>query len=132
MLDAYAGSAKPLQAYTQLYSEWKEKSMRLEDLRNSERANEQELDLLKFQVEEIDSADLKPEEEEEIEETTEAEETETIEEEEEATEVKDRLEEIEETEVREDQEKKGRIAEMIAMAVSIEILTETQLLYLSM
>jgi len=67
MLDAYAGSEKPLANYTQLYSEWKEKSMRLEDLRNSERANEQELDLLKFQVEEIDSADLKPDEEEEIE-----------------------------------------------------------------
>mgnify|MGYP000421594259 CR=1 FL=1 len=39
----------------------------LEDLRNSERANEQELDLLKFQVEEIENADLKPDEEEDIE-----------------------------------------------------------------
>ncbi len=67
MLDAYAGSEKPLANYSQLFSEWKEKSMRLEDLRNSERANEQELDLLKFQVEEIESADLKPDEEEEIE-----------------------------------------------------------------
>ncbi len=67
MLDAYAGSDKMLENYSQLFSEWKEKSMRLEDLRNSERANEQELDLLKFQVEEIESADLKPDEEEEIE-----------------------------------------------------------------
>lgn len=67
MLDAYAGSEKALANYAQLHSEWKEKSMRLEDLRNSERANEQELDLLKFQVEEIETADLKPDEEEEIE-----------------------------------------------------------------
>jgi DNA repair protein RecN (Recombination protein N) len=41
--------------------------MRLEDLKNSERATEQELDILKFQVDEIDSADLKPDEEEDIE-----------------------------------------------------------------
>ncbi|MGJ8655356.1 MAG: DNA repair protein RecN [Akkermansiaceae bacterium] len=67
MLDAYANSEKALSTYAQLYSEWHEKSMRLEDLRNSERATEQELDILKFQVEEIDSADLKPDEEEDIE-----------------------------------------------------------------
>jgi len=67
MLDAYSNSEKTLTTYRQLWSEWHEKSMRLEDLRNSERATEQELDLLKFQVEEIDSADLKPDEEEDIE-----------------------------------------------------------------
>lgn len=67
MLDAYANSSKALATYTQLYSEWHEKSMRLEDLRNSERATEQELDILKFQVEEIDNAELKPDEEEDIE-----------------------------------------------------------------
>ena len=69
MLDAYANSEKPLTEYRQIWSEWHEKSMRLEDLRNSERATEQELDILKFQVEEIDNADLKPDtdEEEEIE-----------------------------------------------------------------
>lgn len=67
MLDAYANSETTLTTYRQLWSEWHEKSMRLEDLRNSERATEQELDLLKFQVEEIDSADLKPDEEEDIE-----------------------------------------------------------------
>ncbi len=69
MLDAYAGSGaeKSLSGYRQLWSEWKEKSMRLEDLRNSERANEQELDLLKFQLDEIDGAELKPDEEEDVE-----------------------------------------------------------------
>lgn len=67
MLDAYAHSEEALITYRQLWSEWHEKSLRLEDLRNSERATEQELDLLKFQVDEIDSADLKPDEEEEIE-----------------------------------------------------------------
>ena len=67
MLDAYAVTTKVLASYQQVWTEWKEKSMRLEDLRNSERANEQELDLLKFQVEEIENADLKPDEEEDIE-----------------------------------------------------------------
>jgi DNA repair protein RecN (Recombination protein N) len=67
MLDAYANSETTLNTYRQLWSEWHEKSMRLEDLKNSERATEQELDILKFQVDEIDSADLKPDEEEEIE-----------------------------------------------------------------
>ncbi len=67
MLDAYANSEDTLAAYRQIWSEWHEKSRRLEDLRNSERATEQELDLLKFQVDEIDSADLKPDEEEDIE-----------------------------------------------------------------
>ena len=67
LLDSFTGNAKPLASYQQLWSEWKEKSMRLEDLRNSERANEQELDLLKFQVQEIESAALKPGEDEEVE-----------------------------------------------------------------
>ena len=67
MLDAYANSDKALASYRQLWSEWHEKSLRLEDLRNSERATEQELDILKFQVEEIESAALNPDEEEEIE-----------------------------------------------------------------
>lgn len=67
MLDAFSESENQLKTYKQTWSEWNEKSMRLEDLRNSERANEQELDLLKFQVEEIESANLKPDEEEDIE-----------------------------------------------------------------
>ncbi|MFT5634251.1 MAG: DNA repair protein RecN (Recombination protein N) [Rubritalea sp.] len=67
MLDAYTNSEDTLATYRQIWSEWHEKSRRLEDLRNSERATEQELDLLKFQVDEIDSADLKPDEEEDIE-----------------------------------------------------------------
>ncbi len=68
MLDAYSGSSAEnlLIGYRQLWSEWKEKSMRLEDLRNSERVNEQELDILKFQLEEIDGSNLKPDEEEEV------------------------------------------------------------------
>lgn len=67
MLDAFANNANTHAQYLQIWSEWKEKSMRLEDLRNSERANQQELDLLKFQVEEIDAAQLQPDEEEDIE-----------------------------------------------------------------
>ncbi len=66
MLDAYANNENTLVAYRQVWSEWHEKCLRLEDLRNSERATEQEQDLLKFQVEEIEIANLQPDEEEDI------------------------------------------------------------------
>ena len=67
MLDAFAKNQKEHNNYRQIWSEWHEKSMRLEDLKNSERATEQELDILKFQVAEIENAELKPDEEELIE-----------------------------------------------------------------
>jgi len=67
MLDAFSKNQKEQSSYLQVWSEWNEKAMRLEDLKNSERATEQELDILKFQVTEIENADLKPDEEEHIE-----------------------------------------------------------------
>ena len=67
MLDAYAGCAKQRDSYTEAFSEWRRTQRQLDDLTNSERASAQELDLLRFQTLEIEEADLKPGEEEEIE-----------------------------------------------------------------
>ncbi len=67
MLDAFAKNNKLHTAYLEIWSEWQEKSIRLDDLKNSERATAQELDILKFQVTEIESAELKPDDEEHIE-----------------------------------------------------------------
>ncbi|MFC4996207.1 DNA repair protein RecN [Rubritalea tangerina] len=68
MLDAYAGAQKEYFKYREVYQEWRGKLDELESLQKSEQANEQEIDLLRFQVNEIASADLRPEEEGEIEE----------------------------------------------------------------
>lgn len=67
MLDAYAGNDKPVANYHQLWSEWREKAIRLEDLKKNDRESRQELDLLKFQIAEIETAELKEGEDEEIE-----------------------------------------------------------------
>jgi DNA repair protein RecN (Recombination protein N) len=64
MLDAAAEAAKPMLDYQALYGEWKRIAAELDDLTNSERASEQELELLRFQVQEIEAANLKPDEEE--------------------------------------------------------------------
>jgi DNA repair protein RecN (Recombination protein N) len=68
MLDVYAIAEKEREAYRAAYKLWKAKQSALESLQKSEQANEQELDLLRFQVNEISSADIRPEEEGEIEE----------------------------------------------------------------
>ena len=67
MLDAYAVAQNERESYRSIYSDWRNKLTELESLQKSEQANEQEIDLLKFQVEEIDEADIRPEEESEIE-----------------------------------------------------------------
>ena len=66
MLDAYAGSDGSLDAYRATWRAWRDKETELEDLRMAEIAGTQELDLLRHQVTEIDAAQLKPEEEDEI------------------------------------------------------------------
>ena len=66
MLDAYAGSDGSLDAYRGTWRAWRDKEAELEDLRQAETAGTQELDLLRHQVNEIDAAQLKPEEEGEI------------------------------------------------------------------
>lgn len=68
MLDAYAAAQKERENYRDVYNLWRAKLTELESLQKSEQANEQEIDLLRFQVEEIDAADVLPEEEAEIEE----------------------------------------------------------------
>lgn len=68
MLDAYAGIQKEVEDYKKIYKTWKNKVAELEDIKVSDQANAQELDLLRFQVEEIDAANLVPSEEADIEE----------------------------------------------------------------
>ncbi|MBB5350255.1 DNA repair protein RecN (Recombination protein N) [Haloferula luteola] len=64
MLDAYAGA--DLDGFRELWRGWRAKQSEWEDLREAESAGEAELELLRHQVSEIDAAELKPEEEDEI------------------------------------------------------------------
>ena len=66
MLDAAAQSQAVLGDYQTIYTAWRRLAAELEELTHAERASEQELELLRFQVEEIDAAQLKPEEEESL------------------------------------------------------------------
>ena len=67
MLDAFA-QTEALQAdYRATFDRWKQVVSELDTLTNSERSNEQELDLLRFQVSEIDDASPEAGEEEQLE-----------------------------------------------------------------
>lgn len=66
LLDAAAAAEKPLLDYMQGYREWKRLSAELDELLNAEKASEQELELLRFQVQEIEAAEVKPDEEESL------------------------------------------------------------------
>lgn len=67
MLDAHAGAETPLATYREAYRAWRSKSSELEELRTAESASEQEIDLLRHQIEEISSANLKPADEQDLE-----------------------------------------------------------------
>jgi DNA repair protein RecN (Recombination protein N) len=67
MLDQSSGAADSLTAYQTAWKAWREAVTELEDLANSERAGSQQLDMLRFQVNEIANAQVKAGEEEEIE-----------------------------------------------------------------
>jgi DNA repair protein RecN (Recombination protein N) len=67
MLDAYADASGPLAAYREAWRVWRTKSAELEELRNAENASEQELELLRHQLREIDEANLQPGDELELE-----------------------------------------------------------------
>lgn len=67
MLDAYAGAEKSHADYREQYRIWRGKSAELDEIRHAENASEQELELLRYQVQEIDQADLKPGEEQDLE-----------------------------------------------------------------
>ncbi len=62
MLDAFANAEKERVAYDQAHTKWKQATRNLDELSTSERANEQEIDLLKFQINEIATAEPKVEE----------------------------------------------------------------------
>lgn len=67
MLDAYAGAESCVLKYRESYREWRAKAAELEEIRHAESASEQELDLLRYQLQEIDAANLKPEGEQDLE-----------------------------------------------------------------
>lgn len=67
MLDKYAGCEEMLGKYQTAWKLWRTAATELDDLENSERASSQQIDMLKFQANEIAAANLKPGEEEEIE-----------------------------------------------------------------
>lgn len=66
MLDKYAGNEAALDAYRAAWKQWHSTVLELDDLQNSDRASQQAIDVLKFQVNEIGSAKLKPGEDDEI------------------------------------------------------------------
>lgn len=67
MLDKYAASEAALEAYHAAWKQWRATITELNELTASERASQQQIDVLKHQINEIGSAKLKPGEDEEIE-----------------------------------------------------------------
>lgn len=67
MLDAYAGAAEAGSKYAQSWRLWREKFDALDEFRSAGMAGERELDLIRHQLEEIDSAAPNPAEEEALE-----------------------------------------------------------------
>jgi DNA repair protein RecN (Recombination protein N) len=67
MLDAYAGAEDLAQQYHGAHTTWREAVAEHEALANAERAGEQEMDMLRFQIKDIESAHLKEGEEDEVE-----------------------------------------------------------------
>lgn len=67
MLDAYAGAEQLSQKYSASHARWRAAVHSYENLASSERASEQEIDMLRYQIKEIEAANLRDGEEEEIE-----------------------------------------------------------------
>lgn len=67
MLDAYAGADAAVTTYREKHRAWRIKAAELEEIRHAENATEQELELLRYQIQEIESANLKPEDEHDLE-----------------------------------------------------------------
>ncbi|MGD1978755.1 MAG: DNA repair protein RecN [Akkermansiaceae bacterium] len=68
LLDAFAGGGKEVAAYREKWSVWQAAREEYEAARSQREISDQERELLRFQVEEIDDAGLKAGEEEELEE----------------------------------------------------------------
>lgn len=66
LLDRYAGNAPWVEAYRQTYREWRHLERELQNLREVERDAAQRVDLLTFQIREIEAANLQPGEEDEL------------------------------------------------------------------
>ena len=66
LLDRYAGSEPYLTAYRKIYRKVLQTRKELQELRKSEREAAQRMDLLTFQIQEIESAELKMDEEEDL------------------------------------------------------------------
>ncbi|MCX6866864.1 MAG: DNA repair protein RecN [Verrucomicrobia bacterium] len=66
MLDAYAGADAAHAGYREIYRTWRTMTTELEDLRHAENASEQELELLHYQIQEIDAAQINPEDEQDL------------------------------------------------------------------
>lgn len=67
MLDAYAGCVQQCKTFSALFRQWKAKQQELKNLQQSGQEQEQKIDLWKYQIEEIEAAQLQPNEEQEIE-----------------------------------------------------------------
>jgi DNA repair protein RecN (Recombination protein N) len=67
MLDAYSAAEKDVADYRRAFDSWKALQTEYDELANSERANEQEIDLLKYQLAEIDDAEIRADEGDELE-----------------------------------------------------------------
>ena len=62
ILDAFGGLTPLTEAVGKLYAGYNELSGRLRDIKNSEREREQRIDMLKYQINEIKTASLEPDE----------------------------------------------------------------------
>ncbi|HEX5791269.1 MAG TPA: DNA repair protein RecN, partial [Luteolibacter sp.] len=68
MLDAYAGAQDVLGVYRDCHRKWRDACSELEQLEHAEQASEQEVELLRHQITEIDAARIVPEEQQDLEE----------------------------------------------------------------
>ena len=66
LLDAYAGLSENTKEHSEAFKKLKTIENEYDSLINSERSNEQAIDLLKHQINEIDEADINPDEEEDL------------------------------------------------------------------
>lgn len=67
MLDAYAQAGKERDAYSQAWRAWQTAAEQLEEFRGLRQATDSEIELLRYQVEEIETAAIDPENEAEME-----------------------------------------------------------------
>ncbi len=67
MLDKYAGIEEPADKFSAAWRQWRGAVAELDELENSERASQQQIDMLRHQINEITAAKLKAGEDDEIE-----------------------------------------------------------------